>query len=203
KDVTGSLKRISLSEPTGMQSILMHAFPGTRIPIPHLEQPVTSTQLHIPRVSFLEEQTVQTASTLFQAQPQYSFESWEDCVKFQEALLGQTVVFTAGIAEAKSKGRGEECISQNLRILRAKNGRQVILFFTNSQRKEKKKYITIPLDCIDHIEQSKKSGRPLALTLRPNFELLSQLRTLHILFLDENDQKRFFGLLCHGVGYQG
>jgi hypothetical protein len=54
------------------------------------------------------------------------------------------VVFTAGIAEAKSKGRGEECISQNLRILRARNGRQVILFFTNSQRKEKKKYITVP-----------------------------------------------------------
>jgi hypothetical protein len=67
-----------------------------------------------------------------------------DCVQFQEALLVQTVVFTAGMAEAKSKGRGEECISQNLRILRAKSGRQVILFFTNSQRKEKKRYITIP-----------------------------------------------------------
>jgi cobalamin biosynthesis protein CbiD len=65
-------------------------------------------------------------------------------------LLGQSVVFTAGIAEAKSKGRGEECISQNLRILRAKNGRQVILFFTNSQRKEKKRYITIPREYSRH-----------------------------------------------------
>lgn len=73
-----------------------------------------------------------------------------DCVNFQEALLGQSVIFTAGIAEAKSKGRGEECISQNLRILRAKNGRQVILFFTNSQRKEKKRYITIPREYSRH-----------------------------------------------------
>lgn len=67
-----------------------------------------------------------------------------DCVNFQEALLDQTVIFTAGIAEAKSKGRGEECISQNLRILRARTGKQVILFFANSQRKEKKRYVTIP-----------------------------------------------------------
>lgn len=67
-----------------------------------------------------------------------------DCVNFQEAILGQTIVFTAGIAEAKSKGRGEECISQNLRILRGRNGRQIILFFANSQRRERKKYITIP-----------------------------------------------------------
>ncbi|KIW62083.1 hypothetical protein PV05_02134 [Exophiala xenobiotica] len=144
KDVAGALKRILLSEPSGMTSVLVHSFPGTRIPIPHLEQPVTSGSSHISRVSFLEEQTVQTASTLFQAQPHYIFDTWEDCINFQEALLGQTVVFTAGIAEAKSKGRGEECISQNLRILRARNGRQVILFFTNSQRKEKKRYITIP-----------------------------------------------------------
>ena len=65
-------------------------------------------------------------------------------MQFQEALLGQTVVFTAGIAEAKSKGRGEECISQNLRILLARNGRQIIIFFANSQRKEKKRYVSIP-----------------------------------------------------------
>jgi hypothetical protein len=44
------------------------------------------------------------------------------------------------------------------------------------------------VDCIDRLEQSKKSGRPISLSLRPNFELLSQLKTLHILFLDENGE---------------
>lgn len=67
-----------------------------------------------------------------------------DCIRFQEALLAQELIFVAGIAEAKSKGRGEECISQNLRILRGRNGKRTILFFANSQRKEKKRYITIP-----------------------------------------------------------
>ncbi|OCT46080.1 hypothetical protein CLCR_00507 [Cladophialophora carrionii] len=144
RDAAGYLKQIELSDPAGLQSAFIHSFPGTKIPIPHLEQPVTSSTSHISRVSFLEEQNVQTAQTLFQAQPQYTFETWEDCVHFQEALLSQTVVFTAGIAEAKSKGRGEECISQNLRILRSRTGKQTILLFANSQRKEKKRYITIP-----------------------------------------------------------
>ncbi|KAK5064381.1 hypothetical protein LTR84_000214 [Exophiala bonariae] len=203
KDAAGGLKRIELSEQTGVTSTLIHSFPGTKSPIPHLEQPVTSSTPHASRVSFLEEQTVQSATTLFQAQPQYTFETWEDCVHFQEKLLDQQIIFTAGIAEAKSKGRGEECISQNLRILRARNGRQIVIFFCNSQRKEKKRYISIPLDCIDHIEQSKKSGRPLNLTLRPNFDLLAQLKSLSIHFLDNDDQKRFFGLLCQGIGFQG
>ena len=48
------------------------------------------------------------------------------------------------MAEAKSKGRGEECISQNLRILRAQNGKRVMLFFANSQRHELKRYVSIP-----------------------------------------------------------
>lgn len=69
---------------------------------------------------------------------------FSDCIHFQEKLLDQQLIFTAGIAEAKSKGRGEECISQNLRILRARNGRQILIFFCNSQRKEKKRYISIP-----------------------------------------------------------
>ncbi|KAJ9606095.1 hypothetical protein H2200_009056 [Cladophialophora chaetospira] len=203
RDVAGHLKRIELSDPAGLQSTFVHSFPGTKLPIPHLEQPVTSSSTHISRISFLEEQNVQTAQTLFQAQPSYTFETWEDCVHFQEALLSQTVIFTAGIAEAKSKGRGEECISQNLRILRSRTGAQVILFFANSQRKEKKRYISVPLDCIDRIEQSKKAGRPMSLSLRPNFDLLAQLRALHITFLDDNDQKRFSGLLINGIGFQG
>jgi len=53
-------------------------------------------------------------------------------------------VFIGGIAEAKSKGRGEECISQNLRIFRDRNSNEYMLFFANSQRKEKKRYVSIP-----------------------------------------------------------
>ena len=44
------------------------------------------------------------------------------------------------------------------------------------------------VDCIDHIEQSKKSGRPITLSLRPNFDLLTQLKNLHIHFLDDNGE---------------
>jgi hypothetical protein len=69
---------------------------------------------------------------------------YADCVRFQEALFAQKLIFVAGVAEVKSKGRGEECISQNLRILRARNGKQTILFFANSQRKERKRYVSIP-----------------------------------------------------------
>jgi aspartate carbamoyltransferase regulatory subunit len=65
-------------------------------------------------------------------------------VHFQEALFARQIIFVAGVAEAKSKGRGEECISQNLRILRSRNGTQTIMFFANSQRKERKGYISIP-----------------------------------------------------------
>lgn len=62
----------------------------------------------------------------------------------------------------------------------------------------------------------------MVISLRPNFDLLAQLKALHIVFLDENgmdflvhdqadtilltiraDQKRCFGLLCNGVGFQG
>jgi hypothetical protein len=77
RDVAGHLKCIELSDPAGLQSTFIHTFPGTKVPIPHLEQPVTSSTTHISRVSFLEEQNVQTAQTLFQAQPQYTFETWE------------------------------------------------------------------------------------------------------------------------------
>ena len=52
------------------------------------------------------------------------------------------------MAEAKSKGRGEECISQNLRILRGHNGKRVMLFFANSQRRELKRYVSIPRESL-------------------------------------------------------
>jgi hypothetical protein len=168
--------------------------------VPHIEQPIVSNEAPRYIVSFLEEQTVQTAQTIFSAQPHYTFYDREDWVRFQETLLDQRLVFVAGIAEAKSKGRGEECISQNLRILRTKTGRQTILFFANSQRNEKKRYVLIPLDCIDQIEQGKKAGKPMALRLRPNVELLAQLKGLQIRFLDDTDQKVFCGLLNQGIG---
>lgn len=91
----------------------------------------------------------------------YNFENWDgmrprepghrdqvliitDCVRFQEILLCSKLIFLGGMAEAKSKGRGEECISQNLRILCGHNGKRVILFFANSQRREHKRYVSIP-----------------------------------------------------------
>ena len=43
-----------------------------------------------------------------------------------------------------------------------------------------------PVDCVDRIEQSKKAGKPMSLSLRPNFDLLAELKTLSILFLDDN-----------------
>ena len=53
-------------------------------------------------------------------------------------------MFIGGMAEAKSKGRGEECISQNLRVLQGHNGKRVMLFFANSQRSALKRYVSIP-----------------------------------------------------------
>lgn len=114
-----------------------------------------------------------------------------DCVQFQELILASRLVFIAGIAEAKSKGRGEECISQNLRILQGPNGKQVMLLFANSQRKEFKRYISIPVTCIESVNPGKKAGRPVVLQLSPNFDLLAQMKTLQIQFLDDEDRKSF------------
>jgi hypothetical protein len=77
RDGAGHLKDIVLSDPAGLQSAFVLSFPGVKMPIPHLEQPVTSSSTHVSRVSFLEDQNVQTANTIFQAQPQYTFETWE------------------------------------------------------------------------------------------------------------------------------
>lgn len=120
------------------------------------------------------------------------------------------------MAEAKSKGRGEECISQNLRILRGHNGKRVMLFFANSQRRELKRYVSIPcklvhfyrgprsttpvtvtllttlVNCIGSIKPPKKAGRPALLDLNPNFEILSQMRNLTIQFLDDDGQCTVF-----------
>lgn len=107
------------------------------------------------------------------------------------------------MAEAKSKGRGEECISQNLRILRGQNGKRVMLFFANSQRGQFKRYVSIPcecclllickdrlltvaVNCVEKVKPPKKPGRPVVVELNPNFDILSQMRTLSIEFLDND-----------------
>ncbi|KAJ5095928.1 hypothetical protein NUU61_005284 [Penicillium alfredii] len=194
KDATGALKCLELGGGVGQQSPFIHAFNNTKLPVPHLEHPKSSGEYPL-RVSFLEQQTVQTARTVFMTQLSYKFESWDDCVQFQELLLGSKLVFLAGIAEAKSKGRGEECISQNLRILRGHNNKRVMLFFANSQRKELKRYVSIPLNCIGSFKPPKKAGRPVALDLQPNFDILAQMRNLQVEFLDDDDRKSFCQLL--------
>jgi hypothetical protein len=114
-----------------------------------------------------------------------------DCVRFQELLLSSKLVFIAGIAEAKSKGRGEECISQNLRLLRGRHERLTLLFFANSQRKERKRYVSVPLNCIDKIDIPKKTSKPVLLYLRPNFEILAEMKVLHFYFLDDDGKFDF------------
>ncbi|KAG2420918.1 hypothetical protein HFD88_000532 [Aspergillus terreus] len=195
KDATGSLKSLELGGGVGQQSPFLHTFHTTKLPVPHLEHPKLPDEPSL-RISFLEEQTVQTAHTVFMTQLSYTFEEWRDCVQFQELILASKLVFIAGIAEAKSKGRGEECISQNLRILRGYNGKQVILFFANSQRKELKRYVSIPLNCVESVSPGKKAGRPVVLQLQPNFEILAKMRTLQIQFLDDTDRIGFCQFLA-------
>lgn len=182
KDTTGSLRCLELGGGPGQQTPLIHTclypsvayrlqtglhFPlilvnESKIPVPHLEHPKRPNEPSL-RISFMEEQTVQSAQTVFTTQLSYQFEEERgahsgyplegnllltaepsDCVQFQEIILASKLVFLAGMAEAKSKGRGEECISQNLRILRGPNGKQVMLFFANSQRKDLKRYVKVP-----------------------------------------------------------
>ncbi|KAJ5579750.1 uncharacterized protein N7459_005735 [Penicillium hispanicum] len=184
KDSIGTLKCLELGGGLGQQTPFVHAFHNTRLPVPHLEHPKESEDYPL-RVSFLDHQTVQTAQVVFMTQLSYKFENWEDCVRFQELLLGSKLVFMGGMAEAKSKGRGEECISQNLRILRGQNNKRIMLFFANSQRRELKRYVSIPLNCIDKVKPPKKVGRPVLVELNPNFELLAQMRNLQITFLED------------------
>lgn len=171
------------------ESVFYLNFPNSRLPIPHLEQPYEAHAASF-RVSFLEEQTMQTGGNLFQTKPSLAFERWDDCLRFQESLLGQQLVFTAGMADAKSKGRGEECISQNLRVLRPRGTeRLVMIFFANSQRKEKRKYVSVPVGSVEHMEAGKKGK--VALKLSPDTNLTASLKTLQIQFLEDADGIRF------------
>ncbi|KZF20904.1 hypothetical protein L228DRAFT_249736 [Xylona heveae TC161] len=201
KDASGHLKYLELGGGIGHQSVFLHTFQNTKLPVPHLEQPRLTGEKTF-RVSFLEEQTVQTGQTVFNTQLSYTFYDWEDCVRFQELLLASKIILTASLAEASSKGRGEECISQNLRILQGWNDRRVILFFANSQRKEKKTYVSIPLHCIDRVVNAKKAGHPVALHLCPNFDILSQMKVLRVSFLDDEDRIAFFQTVSQGIAHR-
>lgn len=198
KDTAGGLRCIELSDSVNAAGPFVHTFTNSRRPIPHLEQPATPTQRSL-RISFLEDQTVQTAQTVFNTQPRYAFEKLSDCNRFQEEVLGQSLLFVAGVAEVSSKGRGEEAISQNLRVLKSKTGSISIVYFANSQRKEKKRYTSIALDSIDSGDQPKKSGKPVHLKLIASNELSTQLKSLSITFLDQNDAKRFC-IIIQGAG---
>ncbi|KAF7713252.1 Uncharacterized protein PECH_003130 [Penicillium ucsense] len=194
KDTTGALKCLELGGGLGQQAPFVHAFHNTKLPVPHIEHPKDDERFPL-RISFLDQQTVQAAHVVFMTQLSYKFENWQDCCQFQELLLNAKLIFLGGMAEAKSKGRGEECISQNLRILRGHNGKRVMLFFANSQRGPLKRYVSLPLNCVENVKPAKKAGRPVLVELNPNFDLLSQMRNLQITFLNHEDSKTFCQLL--------
>ncbi|KAK5106997.1 hypothetical protein LTS08_001122 [Lithohypha guttulata] len=203
RDNAGTLRCIELSDPVSLSGVFIHTFVSTKRPIPHLEQPATLAQKSL-RVSFLDEQTVQVAQTLFNTQPRYTFERTSDCDRFQEAVLGFAVIFAAGVAEISSKGRGEEAISQNIRVCRQKNGSLNLLFFANSQRKEKKRYLSVPVDAIDSLEVPKKMSKPVIFRLATSNDITAQMKTLSIVLLDGNDVKRLCTLLqASGVKVSG
>ena len=50
---------------------------NVKLPVPHLEQPTSAGDESSFRVSFLGEQTIQAAHTIFLAQPSYIFATFE------------------------------------------------------------------------------------------------------------------------------
>lgn len=194
KDADGGIRKLNISSDTGLrESVFTLNFPNSRLPIPHLEQPYTTRSGAAYRISFIEEQTLQTGGNLFQAKPSFAFERWEDCQRFQEALLGQQVVFVGAVAEAKSKGRGEECISQNLRVLRSRgsDGKSIIIFFANSQRRDMRRYISIPVGSVDAVDPGRKSSSPITLRLRGDTEMATSMKTLTLQFIADADHDGF------------
>ncbi|KAH8428473.1 uncharacterized protein LDX57_006172 [Aspergillus melleus] len=94
KDSGGSLKSLELGGGVGQQTPFVHTCEcilpkyfgshqltdhpivhTTRLPVPHLEHPKLPNEASL-RISFLEEQTVQTAHTVFMTQISYIFEDW-------------------------------------------------------------------------------------------------------------------------------
>lgn len=49
---------------------------NTKLPVPHLEHPKSGDDYPL-RVSFMDQQTVQTGSTVFMTQLSYKFDHWD------------------------------------------------------------------------------------------------------------------------------
>lgn len=196
RDLLGGLERIEVSNSVSSPSTLVHAFPHSRKPIPHLEQPVTTGQMSL-RVSFLEKQKVRIAQSVFDADVQYTFGKRVDCDRFEDAVLGQAVIFAAGVAEIRTKGRGEEATSQNLRVCKTPVGTTSLLYFANSLRRDQnqKGYVSINISTVSSAEMPKKSGKPVSVEFFSEGELPALLKSMTIIFLDDNDARRFCTLL--------
>lgn len=54
--------------------------------------------------------------------------------------------------------------------------------------------LTVVVNCVETVNPGKKAGRPVVLELQPNFDILSQMKSLHIQFLDDQGMS-FLG--CH------
>jgi len=175
------------------------------------------------RVSFLEEQTVQTAHTLFPAQTQYEFENWDGMLLDPPASARTTDVRQTVCASKKRCWIRPSCLwpasPKPSRKAGARNASARICVFSEPTTVDKASYFlpihsarrrsdtspsrvclswltrgrpviadhSLPaVDAIERIEQSKKPSRPISLRLRANSELLAQLKTLQIQFLEEN-----------------
>lgn len=88
KDAGGELKCLELNGGVGQQTAFVHScglyhflnysssdllVHNTKLPVPHLEHPKLPDEPSL-RVSFLDEQTVQTAHTVFTTQISYTFD---------------------------------------------------------------------------------------------------------------------------------
>lgn len=76
KDSTGALRCLELGGGLGQQTPFIHGFSNTKLPVPHLEHPKSGDDYPL-RVSFMDQQTVQTASTVFMTQLSYRFDHWD------------------------------------------------------------------------------------------------------------------------------
>ena len=61
---------------TSLIYCLSHPVNDTKLPVPHLEHPKLPHEPSL-RISFMEEQTVHSAQTVFLTQISYTFEEWK------------------------------------------------------------------------------------------------------------------------------
>lgn len=194
--------------------------PNARQAIPHLEQPAASEQAAL-RVSFLGTQTIQTAQTLFAAEPSYTFEDEKGKHAHFELEMVRKLMSTFQIVYAsrkrfsnnrscllqvwlKSNPRVEamnalakicECcahrrvgsIRSTLRIRSAKRRSATCVYRVSSRPQTASvARLTCAVNSIDRIEPGKKGSKSMTVRLRPNNDLLAQMKTLQIKFLEES-----------------